>query len=459
MYFLFLLVPCLLASDPQPGKVFEGSSPAAQVGATDDVPSSAEPALSVADIGAQEDPAERERRERRERVYAAALARMRTMAVGSSKPISGPGSTPSSFTSLLHNPLAQRPSVLQYPSFGSASDFLEQSTASRGPGHRGLRNLGMTCFINSAVQVLMNAAPLRAVVRGINSTLLEERATTAVASGVWKQTEKLLLAKAFVDLTNLYWSGDNTTVVDTTPNIRSVVEALTRLDPETFVRGRMGDSHEVIKAIMDAFPSESSLPHNPIESLFQIVGEQKRKTCLTCASTEEPLDESLQDFIVKTELIGRDGGAVDLQEYVSGVLTRPINETIPAVECMACSRANGTSVRRDVRLDTATVARGDGSLLMIPLPRFQMGSILKNTVSVDIPLNLTLTEPEYQFKLTGVIYHSGSTLNFGHYTSCFVDSEDGKWYEANDGIVREVSNPVLTGETPYLLIYERTAHE
>ena len=396
---------------------------------------------------------EEQRRRRREMVYQAALARMKRFEVPSA---SGSSATP---TLRLRPPVSTATFGVAPSRVFSFDDIRPRAIlANKGPGHRGLPNLGFTCFINAAVQVLMNAEPVKNLASSINTTIWEEVAAASVGSssvgGGWKRSEKLRLAKSFVDLANMYWSGDNTTTVDLSGNTRAFVESLTALDPDTFVRGRMGDSHEVIKAILDAFPPAGSSRMNPIEALFQIVGEEKRKMCLACERySGEPIYEPLQELIMKTELVGR-AESINLQDYVTSVITNSINETIEGVECSPCSADNGTAtIRQTVRLETMTVARGTGSLLVVPLARFQMGSSLKNTVSVDIPRELALSDD--QFKLIGVVYHTGSTLNFGHYTASFVDHKDGKWYDANDGIVSEIETPVLTGDTPYLVVYQR----
>ena len=387
-----------------------------------------------------------EKEERRKMVYQAALARMQRFQGSTKRAVSPPVSGIRTYTTTYG---IGAPSISLDPMAGF-------KLANKGPGHRGLPNLGMTCFMNSAMQVLMNAGTVRSIASDVNTTFMEEAAAAASSSSGWKRAEKLRVAKSFADLTNMYWSGDNTTTVDLSIPMRAFVTSLNNLDPDIFVRGRMGDSHEVIKAVLDAFPlAASGDRYNPLESLFQTIGEEKRKMCMACERYDgPPTYEPLQEMIMKTELVGR-AQSVNLQEYVTALLSNSINETIDGVECSACS-SNGSAVRQTVRLESSTVVRGNGSLLLVPLPRFQMGSMLKNTVSVEIPLELTLSETTRPFKLAGIVYHAGSTLNFGHYTASFVDQVDGKWYHANDGVVREIVTPVLTGETPYLLMYQRS---
>lgn len=464
MRFIYFIIPAIFSSDPLQSvgdenvalTAVSSTETATRENSTSSIVT--ERTASLRSEDGQEQPnspesevltEEEQRRRRREMVYQAALARMKRFETPSA---GGSSATP---TLRLRRPVSTSTFGVAPSRVFSFDDIRPRATlANKGPGHRGLPNLGFTCFINAAVQVLMNAEPVKNLASSINTTIWEEVAASSVGGG-WKRSEKLRLAKSFVDLANMYWSGDNTTTVDLSGNTGAFVESLTALDPDTFVRGRMGDSHEVIKAILDAFPSAAgSSRMNPIEALFQIVGEEKRKMCLACERySGEPIYEPLQELIMKTELVGR-AESINLQDYVTSVLANSINETIEGVECSPCSADNGTAtVRQTVRLETLTVARGTGSLLVVPLARFQMGSFLKNTISVDIPRVLALSDD--QFKLIGVVYHTGSSLNFGHYTASFVDHKDGKWYDANDGIVSEIEAPLLTGETPYLVVYQR----
>jgi ubiquitin C-terminal hydrolase len=441
MRFLYILLPLIYCADPTRPEANGDSNSQETLDSSPETvtPSSTNSPLELQPVAVFNDepamsPAELALQKRRQ-AYEAAMARIGRFGIGASRPLEGAVHRPTAFSFDLPARAAAPLSSLRL--------------ANKGPGHRGLSNLGMTCFINAAVQVLMNPQPIRELLRGLDSSVFE---SSADASS-WKMAEKLRLAKSFTDLTHLYWSGDNTTDVNLTDSIRAVVTSLTALDPGTFVRGRMGDSHEVIKAIVEAFPAAPASPHNPLEFLFQVVAEQKMKFCTVCERSEKSQYEPLQDLLVKTELVG-DSASVDLQEYVSSVLGLPVSETIDGVECTACSTEAGETVTRPVRLDTATVVQQvGGSLLLVTLPRFRIGSLLKNKVSVEIPRVLTLGD--IVFDVVGVVHHSGSTLNFGHYTASFVDQVDGKWYKADDQFVEEIDAPVLAGDTPYLVVFTR----
>jgi hypothetical protein len=48
-----------------------------------------------------------------------------------------------------------------------------------------------------------------------------------------------------------------------------------------------------------------------------------------------------------------------------------------------------------------------------------------------------LIEEKMNYVLTGILIHSGSSLQSGHYYSLIMDQESGKWYQFNDNIISE----------------------
>jgi hypothetical protein len=48
-----------------------------------------------------------------------------------------------------------------------------------------------------------------------------------------------------------------------------------------------------------------------------------------------------------------------------------------------------------------------------------------------------LEEEKMNYVLTGILIHSGSSLQSGHYYSLIVDQESGKWYQFNDNNITE----------------------
>ena len=51
--------------------------------------------------------------------------------------------------------------------------------------------------------------------------------------------------------------------------------------------------------------------------------------------------------------------------------------------------------------------------------------------------NENLVEEKMNYVLTGILIHSGSSLQSGHYYSLIMDQESGKWYQFNDNVINE----------------------
>ena len=57
-----------------------------------------------------------------------------------------------------------------------------------------------------------------------------------------------------------------------------------------------------------------------------------------------------------------------------------------------------------------------------------------------------------RYRLTGIIEHKGASIGGGHYLAFF--SIKGKWFEANDSHIRELSWETVRAVQAYVLFYE-----
>lgn len=100
--------------------------------------------------------------------------------------------------------------------------------------------------------------------------------------------------------------------------------------------------------------------------------------------------------------------------------------------------------------------------LIVQLKRWNM-NMKKNLriIQYDInmlDLNLFIQndspyKEKYKYQLFGIINHSGTMLG-GHYFS-YIRSFDGKWYEFNDTLVKEIPISKLITNKNYCFIYRR----
>jgi ubiquitin C-terminal hydrolase len=56
-----------------------------------------------------------------------------------------------------------------------------------------------------------------------------------------------------------------------------------------------------------------------------------------------------------------------------------------------------------------------------------------------------------EYEIFGVINHSGNIYG-GHYT-CVIKNDDGKWYDYNDAMIKEIPSNKVVGNKNYCLIY------
>ena len=80
-------------------------------------------------------------------------------------------------------------------------------------------------------------------------------------------------------------------------------------------------------------------------------------------------------------------------------------------------------------------------------------SVWRGAQAIETAVNIQFEN----FSLKSIIWHSGQSVNSGHYTSSV--KRNGKWYLTNDQDIREFRKFHSTSSdalTPYLLIYQRS---
>ena len=97
-------------------------------------------------------------------------------------------------------------------------------------------------------------------------------------------------------------------------------------------------------------------------------------------------------------------------------------------------------------------------ILVLHLSRFTSAT-QKIHSFVDFPAELTTDHirdghgQQMRYRLSGYIRHTGSSIANGHYIAYFQIT--GKWYEADDSFIRELSWDTVRTLEAYVLFYER----
>ncbi|KAJ2648082.1 hypothetical protein IWW40_004170 [Coemansia sp. RSA 1250] len=314
-----------------------------------------------------------------------------------------------------------------------------RSIRSIGPG---LNNLGNTCFLNSVLQCLTYTAPLA------------EYMLTREHSDSCRAGDNCMLCKFESHVGRTLSKRESTSV-----SPKAIVGRL-KLVAKHMRIGRQEDAHEFLRLFIEAFQrslltgvdpkvdrriQETTLTHQVFGGYLQ-----SQVSCSRCG-----YDSNTFDPLLDISLDIHSGNTIHkaLRSF-----TRP--ESLSKgnrYKCESCKRL----VDATKQMTVYQLPR----VLTLQLKRFSVFGGGKINRYVEFPLSLDMrsyiskNSPEsgpFEYNLYAVLVHSGGTCRSGHYY-CFVKSAAGVWYELNDSMVRQVSQPTVLKQTAYLLFYERSA--
>ncbi|XP_008321327.1 ubiquitin carboxyl-terminal hydrolase 47 isoform X2 [Cynoglossus semilaevis] len=285
--------------------------------------------------------------------------------------------------------------------------------------YHGLESPGLTCYLNSILQVFFMTEDFR---RAVNRCYSKEHTTM---DG--------LLYTLFSDLER---SLATTHQVTTTLGIVDVLE--------------QRDAAEYFERILYLTSPEAS-------KIFK--GELQHKiTCLTC----KKWNHTRNYFWILPLAVKK--SSPHTYSVDRGLRSFFREETVCGENKMYC---NHCSSKKDAIIGCAVTQQPQ--ILTLLLKRFtfdyRSSCFVKLHCSVDIPATLLMGNRRYQ--LYALVHHYGS-LTGGHYTSQVQSFETGEWYCFNDNIVEKVQKPLfdcekatLRSESAYLLMYraDRTFSE
>ena len=125
-------------------------------------------------------------------------------------------------------------------------------------------------------------------------------------------------------------------------------------------------------------------------------------------------------------------------------------EVLYDYQCSECRFVVGTEKKLNII--------NSPQLLLLHLCRFT-SAIEKIDTFVEFPTEFTIeyirdvNGQQMSYRLTGMIRHTGSSIESGHYIAYVLI--DGSWYEANDAQMTEVSWQTIRKLQVYVLFYER----
>jgi len=323
--------------------------------------------------------------------------------------------------------------------------FLELC-ASRAPRRvgRGLSNAGNTCFFNSVLQTVCHIVPLQ-------NYLLSKEHTSACSV----QKEGGMCALCLLE----EHTHEVLKATSAALHPKALLLRIKQLGGKNIQLGRQEDAHEFLLHFLDAC-HRAALQHSLQGSvtvptivkrttlIHQLFGGYLRSqvTCLECkhvSNTFDPfLDLSLEVRNVAT-----------LEKALEGFTK---SETITGPVRYKCRRCqHPVDVTKRFSIDTPP------HLMVFQLKRFEFsqgsrGKIVKPVTfgpSLDLARFTSNPEVEAEYRLYGVIVHSGQSAKSGHYFT-FIRHSSGGWYQFNDEVVRAASEQQVLRQQAYLLFYE-----
>lgn len=297
------------------------------------------------------------------------------------------------------------------------------SPRSHTPGVCGLKNIGNTCFMNSAIQCLSSIPYLTEWVLKQSSSPNDTN-----------------VIDVYVSLVQAMWSGLYTSV-----NPRELKDFVSRSAPMFSDYGQK-DSQEFMNTLLNVI--EIVDPNSFIINLFRI-NTQSRTIC----SKHQHVDtiNELTNFLPLPipEMKSRGHTRVFL-----GDLIRDFCQEDDLDGTYYCHRCNECMPARQ----KTTIIRPLPSVLIIQLKRFPFdGTNRKIDTLVDYKSEYQkLLSDNDKYKLCAVSLHSGS-LSGGHYTTVARNYINGRWYRFDDSHVEEIeSKNIFTSffaQQAYVLVY------
>ena len=286
---------------------------------------------------------------------------------------------------------------------------------------RGIQNVGVSCYINSAIQQLYGIDKFR------NHILSQQ--------SIDKTKQPFTWAIYYI------FCAINQGIPMCKNNLSECLQMLG-------YKGKQEDSVEFMKKVIDRCSRETKQDKSNIIDIcdFLYVTDNESNTCnlLGLLRSAAPINGKVIEEEMNKSHPGLNPGSSEYREKVDGLLSS--NNDNP-----------------DYHMEP-TFQNNDGTYIIIPINRTQQSefvpcnkpghiTVLKNSAKISIPMEITDNGKTYI--LSCVTVHHGRSGNSGHYL-VYKKTVDGKWLEINDSCVKEVKYSTIKediGKNCTLLTY------
>lgn len=336
-----------------------------------------------------------------------------------------------------------------------------------GKGLTGLLNLGNSCYLNSALQILSNIHELNEY---IDSHLGETLDINNLDSRLMKEWN---------DLRILMWSKN---VIIAPNRFKKTIEYVsTKKNWDTFSGFEQNDANEFLFFLLSIF--HNSLKSNNTkrirrtillkEQLFLREKYKDFNDFFNSVHKEYSYVDYLFTSYLKIQYIDKETKKVITSNYENHYsIDLPLNK-LSISECLQdlfepeqLNKENENQYYDDKEERYKDVIKKTTILqtptyLLIQLKRWNM-NLKKNQRVIHYDVDKLLTFENYfydknrvalskKYQLFGIINHSGN-IQGGHYTS-IIRNANGKWYDYNDAMITEIPSTKVIGNKNYCLIY------
>lgn len=338
----------------------------------------------------------------------------------------------------------------------------------REKGLTGLLNLGNSCYLNSALQVISNIHELNEY---IDHWLNEEQNINNLDSHLMKEWN---------DLRILMWKKN---VIISPNRFKKTIEYVSeKKNWDSFSGFEQNDANEFLFFMLNIFHDclKKNRNDKSLLQLFlsneQIYLRKKYKefnNFFNNIHSEYSYIDHLLTTYLKVQYVDKETNKIIATKYENIYsIDLPLNK-LSVSECLKdlfepeeLNKENNNQYYDDKEEKYKDVVKKTylfqtSKYLFVQLKRWNM-NLKKNQRIIHYNVKDTLSLADYyydknkeslskEYELFGVINHSGNIYG-GHYT-CIIKNANHKWYDYNDAMITEISSNKVIGNKNYCLIY------
>lgn len=320
-------------------------------------------------------------------------------------------------------------------------------------GISGLCNLGNTCYVNSAIQIILNMDILNDYLKNVKNV---------------NNTEDSVILKEWLDLYNVMTSGN---VIVNPERFINFLHNVSKLkNNEMFSGFDQNDSVEFFHFIIDCFHESLKNTDNISFSTKDIKSDKLVKFIDKTYNENMSIIQKLFSGFNKISIINDEGETISVNyehffmfhiplfEFSVSTLSECLDKYFEDEEMSGENAYYYEKEKCKIDVIKKTEVMHLPTYLTIHLKRWNY-NLRKNNKKVtyeheiDIEKYVSNKKISTSYELFGVINHTGNIFG-GHYYSC-VKKRDNKWYCVNDKNIKIINQKQVIHNHNYCLFYRK----